>query len=466
MTAVGFFRRLIEAHKRGEPQGICSICSAHPAVLRAAMAQAAADGQPLLIESTVNQVNQFGGYTGMTPEDFRAFLLEVAEEGGFPAEDVVLGADHLGPYPWRGEAAEEAMRKACRLAADCVRAGYRKIHLDASMALGGDTAGGDNRTDGTSGSAARGQVTPGADSAIPPSLIAEREAALAEAAERAFAGLSGGAVPRGESSEAAGAPPVYVIGTDVPPPGGTFEEEGIHITRVEELRETVESCREAFRRRGLKEAWERVVAVVVQPGVEFGDHTIHPYRREQARELCAAARELPGVVLEGHSTDYQTRRSLRELVEDGVAILKVGPALTFAMREALFALEHIEEELRGGRRFAELSRLGAELEAEMLANSVHWRGYYQGSAEEQRLARRYSLSDRCRYYWTAPRVAAAVRRLLDNLAAASLPQTLVSQYFPHLLHDVREGWLKADPPSLIEASIRKVLDDYSFAAGP
>jgi tagatose-1,6-bisphosphate aldolase non-catalytic subunit AgaZ/GatZ len=53
---------IVRSQKRQEARGIASICSAHPWVLKAAMQ---GDGL-LLIESTCNQVNQFGGYTGMT----------------------------------------------------------------------------------------------------------------------------------------------------------------------------------------------------------------------------------------------------------------------------------------------------------------------------------------------------------------------------------------------------------------
>ena len=51
------------------------------------------------------------------------------------------------------------------------------------------------------------------------------------------------------------------------------------------------------------------------------------------------------MVYEAHSTDYQTRDALRALVKDHFAILKVGPGLTFAMREALWALDAIDQEL-------------------------------------------------------------------------------------------------------------------------
>lgn len=88
----------------------------------------------------------------------------------------------------------------------------------------------------------------------------------------------------------------------------------------------------------------RVIAIVVQPGVEF-DHTqiIH-YQPQAAQALSAWIKETP-MVYEAHSTDYQTRQAYRALVRDHYAILKVGPALTFALREAIFALAQMENEL-------------------------------------------------------------------------------------------------------------------------
>ncbi|TIT82627.1 MAG: tagatose-bisphosphate aldolase, partial [Mesorhizobium sp.] len=60
---------LATARRNGSPYGITSICSAHPLVIQAAIRRAVADPDlMLLIEATCNQVNQFGGYTGMTPD--------------------------------------------------------------------------------------------------------------------------------------------------------------------------------------------------------------------------------------------------------------------------------------------------------------------------------------------------------------------------------------------------------------
>src|ERR1700761_5412574 len=94
--------------KAGGPAGIYSVCSAHPWVIRAAAEQAAEDKSLLLVEATSNQVNQFGGYTGMRPAEFRDFVLEIVKAAGLSAGDLVLGGDHLGPNPWRKQPAEEA----------------------------------------------------------------------------------------------------------------------------------------------------------------------------------------------------------------------------------------------------------------------------------------------------------------------------------------------------------------------
>ncbi len=88
---------IISAHKQGQPIGVYSVCSAHPLVLEAALCQAKQDNQLVLIEATTNQVNQYGGYTGMTPSDFAKRVFELADSISFPHGNIVLGGDHLGP---------------------------------------------------------------------------------------------------------------------------------------------------------------------------------------------------------------------------------------------------------------------------------------------------------------------------------------------------------------------------------
>jgi D-tagatose-1,6-bisphosphate aldolase subunit GatZ/KbaZ len=427
MTYLDF---IVQAQKYGEARGLASICSAHPWVLRAAMRQAAPTSLPILIESTCNQVNQFGGYTGMTPAAFVRYVGELADDAGLPRDRLLLGGDHLGPNVWQNEPAASAMQKSAEMVRAYVQAGYTKIHLDASMKLADDAP----------------------DRPLDVEISAERAAFLAQVAEEA--GGQGSAALR------------YVIGTEVPVPGGAREpEEGVPVTTVASAQETLAAARRAFQRQGIAAAWERVLAVVVQPGVEFGDDFVFEYRPEKARGLAAFIAGQPRLAYEAHSTDYQPPKALRRLVEDHFAILKVGPALTFAFREAAFALARLEQEWLENQPGVELSRLPEMLEQVMLADDHNWRNYYRGDARKLRLARRYSYSDRSRYYWNHPAVQAALERLLANLSAAPVPAPLLSQFLPEQHSRVQRGCLPAHPAAWIEDKIAAVLAGYAAACG-
>jgi D-tagatose-1,6-bisphosphate aldolase subunit GatZ/KbaZ len=419
---------ILLAQKRGEARGIPSICSAHPWVLKTALC----GERPVLIESTCNQVNQFGGYTGMTPADFAAFVRGLAAKNNFPPERIILGGDHLGPSPWQDKPAERAMPRAVGMVQAYVQAGFTKLHLDASMRLGDDDP----------------------SRPLDLELAARRTALLARAAEDAAktvgADLVSARLPR------------YVIGTEVPIPGGATEhEDGVSVTKVEDARRTLEVTHAAFVEAGLESAWERVVAMVVQPGVEFGDNFILDYDPDAARDLMRFSETTP-LIYEAHSTDYQTRANLRNLVRDHFAILKVGPALTFAFREAVFALAMIEEELIAEEQH---SHLIETLEATMLRDPRHWQKHYRGTEQEQAFARKFSLSDRARYYWPDPSVQAALKKLFLNLENATIPISLLSQYAPRVFELVRTGELPNHATSIVDHSIRTVLDDYNAACG-
>ena len=177
--------------------------TAHPWVLKTALR----GRNPVLIESTCNQVNQFGGYTGMNPLDFAAFVHRLAAENNFPTSRIILGGDHLGPSPWQDEPAERAMTHAVGMVQAYVQAGFTKIHLDTSMRLGGD------------------------DPAHPLDfeLAADRTALLVKAAEEV---ASPGTHLR------------YVIGTEVPIPGGaTAHEDNVSVTKVDDVQRTLEVMR-------------------------------------------------------------------------------------------------------------------------------------------------------------------------------------------------------------------------------
>ncbi len=423
---------IVAAHKRGDHVGIYSICSAHPFVLEACMQQALEDGSPLLVESTSNQVNQEGGYTSMTPAGFHDYLCGIADRFNFPRGRLILGGDHLGPNPWQHEPVESAMAKAQVLVRDCILAGYTKIHLDASMKCADDPM----------------------DVPLSMSVSAGRAAELCLAAEETYT-----AAPLDQS------PPCYVIGTEVPPPGGAQRHENtLAVTAVEDAQETIDLTREAFKRRGLGAAWERVVALVVQPGVEFGDDFVFEYDSGAAAQLSQFIATQDRLVFEAHSTDYQTRDALRALVEDHFVILKVGPATTFAFREAVFALGLMEVEWLAGREGIELSNIQQVLDDAMVENPAFWQKYYTGSESSVQFARKYSLSDRSRYYWPNADVQQALARLFHNLGHP-VPVTLLSQYLPVQYERVRAGVLENTPRSLIYDKIRSVVADYAHACG-
>jgi len=439
MNICSIYKDIIMSRKKGLAKGICSICTANMFVLEAVLKKRLRDNLPVLIESTSNQVNQYGGYTGLKPKDFKAYIYKISKKIGFPTERIILGGDHLGPNPWKNEKATLAMEKANKLIEDYISAGYKKIHIDTSMYLADDYLG--------------DRIRP-----LDTFLIAERGADLIFKAEHSYRKL------QKECKEAE--PPVYVIGTEVPIPGGTSSNKNrIEVTTLLDLKETLYQYKNSLKKRGIEDVWRRVIAVVVQPGVEFGGSYIMDYEREKAMELSKFLNNYQNLVFEAHSTDYQRAFSLKQLVEDGFCILKVGPALTFALREALFAMEYIEKELFADNKI-ELSNLQATLDAEMMKNPVYWHNYYHGNERELKLARRYSLSDRSRYYWTVPAVKSCVNRLINNLKYVKVPLTLISQFIPEQYDKIRNGLLENEPLLLIEDRVVNVIDKYDKATNP
>ena len=402
--------RIVKEQKEGKRAGICSVCSSSPFVIDAAISEAKERNTHVLIEATANQVNQHGGYTGMEPADFRDMVLSRADHFGLERSRVILGGDHLGPVAWKDKNPKEAMNLAEELVTEFAKAGFEKIHIDTSMPLG------DEKTLSTE-------------------EIADRAARLIDACEENFRGKH----------------PYYVIGSEVPTPGGSGSEDALAVTEPDDLKFMLE----CFEERLSPDVWERVIAAVVQPGVEFGNTGTHEYVPEDARELVAAAKEIDGIVLEGHSTDYQKEESLASMVRDGVGILKVGPALTFAAREALYALSYIEDEMD----IDDKSDFINVLDRCMLAHPESWRGHYTDKEPESTMLRKFSLSDRSRYYMSYPEVKAAIDKLFKN--TGDMPDVLLSQFMP-----VQAGkGMEKEPENLVIDHIKEVLDIYWRACG-
>lgn len=424
-------KQIVKAQKEGRAVGIYSCCSANEYVIRAALLKGKKDNSCVLIESTANQCDQYGGYTGMKPADFKAFVEDIAKEIGFDTNKLFLGGDHLGPLTFTSLNEEEAMKEADELIRCYVSAGFTKIHIDTSMRVKDDDV----------------------NTRLSDETIARRGARLAKVAEEAYAKLL-------ETNPDA-IEPVYIVGIEVPIPGGAqgAVDEGVQVTKPEDFKATLNTFEKAFKDNGLDHAWSNVIGIVVQPGVEEKDSGCTEYDRAKAVDLCAAIRDYDNIVFEGHSTDYQTKIKLREMVEDGIAILKVGPGFTFMMRQALFALADIENELLKDKA----SHFKDVLDAAMLKDTKYWSKHYIGTEEEVALKRKYSFSDRCRYYMPVPEVKQAMQTMIQNLRTNGIPLNLLTQYMPIQYTRVREGLLENDPEALIVDRICDSIDEYLYA---
>ena len=399
-------QEMMDKRREGIRCGIPSYCSANELVIEIALRRAKERNIPVLIEATANQVNQFGGYTGMKPADFYQMVLKMASDIGLPENMMILAGDHLGPLTWQKLPESEAMENSVELVYQYARAGFTKIHLDTSMKVADDPEG-----------------------LLQTEVIARRGAKLYKAAMKGYEEL------KAEKPDAMR--PVFVIGSEVPIPGGATEaEDTLAVTKPEAFRDTVSTYQRVWTEEG-------VGAVVVQPGVEFGDEQVFDYNPAAAVDLCAALKEFPDICFEGHSTDYQTATDLYNMVTDGIAILKVGPALTFGLREALFSLSMMEKELVPEEKRANFIET---LDQVMLASPANWEKHYHGDEKHLAQCRKYSYSDRARYYIGQPEVVAAMNKLFDGELGAFAYLLMVLLYLPcgaamgAIYREVGSGW--------------------------
>ena len=404
---VEVLRDIIRRNRAGAAVAIPSVCSAHPDVLRASLALAAQLDRHIVIEATSNQVNQDGGYTGMTPVDFIQFVNALADEAKIDREQIIFGGDHLGPQAWRSMDAAQALAKADRLVHDYVAAGFHKIHLDCSEGCAGETA------------------------QLGDDVTAARSARLAQICSEVHPDL------------------LFVIGTEVPPPGGArVDEDGdIPATTPTDARATLAAHDAAF-----GPLAPMIGGLVVQPGVEFSPTAVHALPMGRDPGLLNALSEHPDICLEAHSTDYQQDAVYPRLAQLGFAFQKVGPALTFAYRQALYALDQLRED-KGA--------LQAEMEVVMLEDPSKWQGHYSGDPDALREQRHFGLADRIRYYWPAPKAQAAVQSL-KSAFDRPLSDTQLRQAFAPAVLARAEGLDGPQSQRLIDAEIQTALAPYFF----
>ena len=422
-------KKMIEKREAGNLVGIPSYCTANEFVLEEALIRAKESGHEVLIEATPNQVNQFGGYTGMTPADFKNLVLNLAKKVDCPKDLIILAGDHLGPLVWRDEDEMTAMENAKKLVYDFVAAGYTKIHLDTSMRIASDPE------------------------ILPTEVIAKRGVELYCECMKAYSKL--------KDAQPNALKPVFIIGSEVPIPGGATDvKDTLAVTEVADFENTIAAYTKAFADAGIPDAMDDVIGIVVQPGVEHGDSQVFYYNSEAAKNLTDALKQHKGLIFEGHTTDYQSPKCLANMCRDGIAILKVGPSLTNAYREALFILAEMENELIDESECSNLIKICDEV---MLADPSNWESHYHGSEKEIALARKYSYSNRIRYYMGDPKILAAREKLFANLRAHEIPMNMLHQFMPIQYQQIVDGTLTPDPKDLTMSQIAEVMKIYESA---
>ena len=404
---VEVLRDIIRQNRAGKAVAIPSVCSAHPDVLRASLLLAKDLGRHIVIEATSNQVNQDGGYTGMTPADFISFVNVQADETGIDRAQIIFGGDHLGPQAWRTMDADTAMAKADRMVRDYVAAGFAKIHLDCSEGCAGEPA------------------------QLGDEVTAARSARLAQECCDVSADL------------------LFVIGTEVPPPGGArVDEHGdIPPTRPEDARQTIAAHDLAF-----GDLSDKIGGLVVQPGVEFSPTAVHALPLDRDPQLAGALSQHPHICLEAHSTDYQDPAAYPRLAALGFAFQKVGPALTFAYRQALYALDQLRDNA---------GALQAEMERVMLADPSKWQGHFTGDTQSLFQQRHFGLADRIRYYWPQTKAQAAVRDLMSDFDRP-ISDARLAEVFDAPVLARAENLTGPQTQRLIDAQIQSALAPYFF----
>jgi D-tagatose-1,6-bisphosphate aldolase subunit GatZ/KbaZ len=400
-------RDIIRRNRAGQMVAIPSVCSAQPDVLRASLAMAERLDRQIVIEATSNQVNQDGGYTGINPSGFIEYVYGLADAAGADRARVTFGGDHLGPQAWRRMGAEAAMAEADVLVRDYVSAGFGKIHLDCSEGCAGEPA------------------------QLGDDVTAERSAKLA----RTCCG--------------AGDDLLFVVGTEVPPPGGArMDEHGdVPPTQPDAARVTLLAHDDAF-----GDMAGMIGGLVVQPGVEFSPTAVHALPMDRDPPLLDALTDHPPVCLDAHSTDYPNPAVFPRLAELGFAFQKVGPALTFAYREALYALDQLSDD-KGA--------LQAAMEAIMLTSSAQWEGHYSGGARALYQQRHFGLADRIRYYWPHPHAQAAVQNLMGSFDTP-ISEADLNQVFDASVLERADGLKGSQIQRLIDAQIECALAPYFF----
>ena len=342
-----------------------SFCTSNFDVLKVLMIFSKYHQLPTLIESTSNQVNQFGGYTGLKPLQFKQKVDKLCKSVKLPSKLLIIGGDHLGPLPWKNVNKKSAMKNAKILVKKCLNAKYKKIHIDTAIVCRDEKN-------------------------IDRNIIVNRcEEILKSLTKNDLKNV------------------FIVVGTEVPFAGGGDHLKPV-ITKLESIKKEYLLYSKIFKQKKILK--KKPFALVIDPGIGFNNLAITTTNLFGFRKKNSFSKK-NNFYFEAHSSDYQSRTDLKRLVENNFKFLKVGPELTYIYSKSIFKMQSIEKLIYTKK----LSDIDSVLLSEMNINKKYWKSYYKGPKKKIDFLLFNSYLDRSRYYWNKKKVINSKKILFKNI---------------------------------------------------
>ena len=329
-----------------------SFCTSNFDVLRSVVIFAKLNNLPILIESTSNQVNQFGGYTSLKPHQFYKKINGIATKLNY-RKKLIIGADHLGPLPWKHMGKKKAIENSIKLFKNIVNTGYDKIHIDTGIKIKGDQT-------------------------LFKKMIYDRCKIIYNS------------IDKNKLRKV-----FFVFGTEVPIAGGSK----IYKSKITSMASIILDFK--FYKK-IKNSF----SLVVEPGLGFTNKKIYPLKMNffQKKKNFSLKNNF---TYEAHSTDFQNLKSLKKLVNNNFKFLKVGPELTYYFMKAILKMEIIEKFVYKKN----VSNIKKIISKEMDRDKINWIKYYFGNKTDIEYLKFNSYLDRSRYYWNKKNVINSLDKL-------------------------------------------------------
>ena len=345
-----------------QKKSLPSFCTSNFEVLNSIMYFCHINKLPCLIECTSNQVNQFGGYTKITPKKFIKKISNIRKKIKFKKNKLFLGGDHLGPLPWKNLKTKIALKNSIKLIDSYLKQDFCKIHIDTSIKCKDEEK-------------------------INSNIIFDRTLKI----------LKNDKIKKGIKNR------FIVIGTEVPL-SGSGDNKRIIKTSNKQIEDEVLKFKKILKQ---IKSQSKIFALVIEPGMKYMHSKITSPDFKNFLDKKKFSKK-NNFVFEAHSTDYQPLRILKKLTKNNFKFLKVGPELTYNYSRSLFFMQNLEEKFS----FKKKSDMKNIILTTMKKNKKYWKAYYLGGRSNLLLN---SKLDRMRYYLNLKPIVNSINILKENV---------------------------------------------------